>query len=110
MHHRRTHDSFHTAMKPRFSLRDLAWAAVVFALIHGWLYDRTVLTRLNRFTVKTYRQGEPVVLRDTATGHVLIKREGDIWWVANDRGQSRRGVKNLCGNCQIRPIRYDGSL
>ena len=71
-------------MSIRFSIRDFAWLVLVLSLVLAWRYDRASLKARNRFTVDTYHQGEPEILKDNATGRVLIKREGEIWWVAED--------------------------
>ena len=56
-------------MKPRFSIRDIAWLTLVVALALVWWMDHRSLANRNRFTVETTRMsdGEPYSAQGQST-------------------------------------------
>jgi hypothetical protein len=71
----------------QFTIRDLLWFTVLAALITAWWLDHNSLVAAwwldhnslvdrNRFTVETWSDGEPVLLRDNVTHDVLVKDKG----------------------------------
>jgi hypothetical protein len=66
----------------QFSIRDLGWLTLMVAVLLVWWIDHRNLMNRNRFTVETVTTpgGEPTVLRDNATGEILIKKN-DTWLV-----------------------------
>jgi hypothetical protein len=67
-------------MKLRFSIRDLFWFTLLCAVLVAWWISYQSLKARTRFQVETVESGtkQPVLIRDTVTGEVLVK-DGNVW-------------------------------